>query len=342
MLIQAPDILAGFQKSNAQLPPTRHVQEVPILFREPHVVSGYREPYHPFSYYLKSFFQIHNESLNVWTHAAAFIGILIFSIRLCLTMDVFNDPYAQLFMMFCAGNCCYLFMSMVAHLLQSHSELTHYTSWFIDYVGVSMVGCSNGLAHFHFVALPAFYNFYGGIYMPLNTIFSLTTCFCCSYAKYKYQRPYPYARKLWQMGSTSLGYIHITLPIAHRVVMDFDAVWHDEALQLHLFQLLLFLCGAFFFAAPFPQKLFAPGRCDIVGHSHQLFHVFMGLMTYFMMQGVYLDFNKRRDTYTEVYTPTPWVIYGYFFVQLLSGFCIVMLFRNRVEAKLFQRESKQS
>ncbi|XP_072026058.1 membrane progestin receptor beta-like [Amphiura filiformis] len=333
MLIQAPDILAGFQTSKANLPPTRHVQEVPVLFREPHVQSGYREPYHPFTYYLKSFFQIHNESLNVWTHAIAFFCIMYTSASLCLTMDVLNDRYAQVFLVFCACNCCYLFLSMVAHLFQSHSELTHYTSFFMDYVGVSMCGVGSGLAHFHIVAHPSFFHFYGNYYMPINWIFSLLTCLCCGYAKYKYKRPYPYARKLWQMGSVGMGYIHITLPIAHRLLMDFSSIWDDNSLRHHSIQLIFFLCGAFFFAAPFPQKFF-PGRCDIVGHGHQLFHVFMGLMTYIQTKGVYLDLISRRDIYSELYTPSLCLIYGYFFGQLIAGFFIVLLLREGVKAKI--------
>lgn len=46
--------------------------DVPVVFHEPHVESGFRLLGQPWSYYIFSIFQLHNESLNIWTHVLAF------------------------------------------------------------------------------------------------------------------------------------------------------------------------------------------------------------------------------------------------------------------------------
>jgi len=52
--------------------PTAGKHDVPIVFHEPHVESGFRLLGQPWSYYIFSIFQLHNESLNIWTHILAF------------------------------------------------------------------------------------------------------------------------------------------------------------------------------------------------------------------------------------------------------------------------------
>jgi hypothetical protein len=50
----------------------------------------------------------------------------------------------------------------------------------------------------------------------------------------------------------------------------------------------------------FPERLF-PGSFDIVGHSHQLFHVFVILGTMTQMQGILHDMQVRRQELLEVW-----------------------------------------
>ena len=52
--------------------PTAGKHDVPVVFREPHVEAGFRLLGQPWSYYIFSIFQLHNESLNIWTHLLAF------------------------------------------------------------------------------------------------------------------------------------------------------------------------------------------------------------------------------------------------------------------------------
>jgi hypothetical protein len=55
--------------------------EVAHLFREPFMLTGYREPYKSWTYYVASLFHVHNEGFNVWTHLVAFFLFLYKVIR---------------------------------------------------------------------------------------------------------------------------------------------------------------------------------------------------------------------------------------------------------------------
>lgn len=50
------------------LPPTVRDVDVPPLFRERFILSGYRPVGLSWRCYVLSLFQIHNETLNVWSH----------------------------------------------------------------------------------------------------------------------------------------------------------------------------------------------------------------------------------------------------------------------------------
>lgn len=55
----------------------------------------------------------------------------------------------------------------------------------------------------------------------------------------------------------------------------------------------LFLLSAFFFACPVPERL-SPGGFDVVGHSHQLFHVLLAFCTLTQQEALFQDFLWRR------------------------------------------------
>ncbi|XP_038057730.1 membrane progestin receptor beta-like [Patiria miniata] len=320
-------------------PPGLRAEEVPLQFREPYVEIGYRKPYQPFTFYLKSFFQIHNETLNVWTHAIACVATMFQGIRLCATLDMEHDPYAPMFKMFILSSMIYLFLSTCAHLFQSINEVAHHTCFFIDYMGVSIYSFAAGMAQIHFCSLPWVYRAVESFYLPLHWFLSFLVCFCCSYSKYRYKRPYPFARKVWQMSSVSAGYITAMFPITMRILFQGLSIFHDLALFYQVLTVASFLAGSFFFAAPFPQK-FSPGNFDIVGHGHQLFHIFMAFTSYMEVEAVYRDYIDRRSIYSNLFTPTPMIVWGYFILLVIANCIVALVFREKVKARI-EREKEE-
>lgn len=61
--------------------------ETHLLYREPYILTGYRRDNQPYTYYINSLFNKHNETINVYSH---FIGV-IYNLYLGFSTD-FSDP----------------------------------------------------------------------------------------------------------------------------------------------------------------------------------------------------------------------------------------------------------
>uniref|UniRef100_A0A3P9C5W0 Progestin and adipoQ receptor family member VIII n=1 Tax=Maylandia zebra TaxID=106582 RepID=A0A3P9C5W0_9CICH len=103
--------------------PTVTASQVPSLFREPYILSGYRPVQQDWRCYLLSLFRKHNESLNVWTHLLAGPVLLL---RWWANVDTLgctlDDVTSLPLLLFLVSSLTYLYLSVAAHLLQSHSE----------------------------------------------------------------------------------------------------------------------------------------------------------------------------------------------------------------------------
>ncbi|MED6244998.1 hypothetical protein ATANTOWER_029367 [Ataeniobius toweri] len=278
--------------------PTVTASQVPALFREPYILSGYRPIQQDWRCYLLSLFQLHNESLNVWTHLlAAPVLLLLWWANvgaLGYTLDAASVPLA----LFMVSSLTYLSLSVAAHLLQSHSERAHYFVFFLDYVGVAVYqyGCS--LGHYFYSSEQAWRESIGMLFLPGAAFFGWLSCAGCCFAKAKYRRPYPVQRKIFQLIPTSLAYVLDISPIAHRLL---TISWMQEAsLPFHALQIGSFILAAFFFSCPIPERFF-PGRCDFVGQGHQVFHLFLSLCTVFQLEALFLDYARRRDMVVDVF-----------------------------------------
>ncbi|XP_071953580.1 membrane progestin receptor beta-like [Antedon mediterranea] len=314
------------------------VQQVPKIFREPYIQFGYRRPDQPLLYYFKSLFQFHNETLNVWTHGIGCIFILCKSIHYCQHLDI-TDQFAQIFCLFCFASFVYLFLSMLAHLLHSHSYLMHYVSFYFDYMGISIYGLGGGIGYFYLTSDPEFLSYLKNVYMPLNWTFAYLLCACCTYAKYRYERPYPPMRKVWQMLPAASGYLTAVSPfLVHRLPYGLIHRSFNEADSLHVAQICLFIIASFFFSVPYPQKLI-PGKFDILGHSHQLFHVFVAGSTSCLMDALFLDFKSRREVYSNFHQPTLFDIFGYMLALIAADIVTIWIFRELTKRKI-QKEKK--
>ncbi|XP_048106515.1 LOW QUALITY PROTEIN: membrane progestin receptor beta [Alosa alosa] len=287
--------------------PTVPAGDVPSLFREPYILSGYRPTGQSWKCYLLSVFQWHNESLNVWTHLLAAPVLLLRCWALLavtsgddgghpLLLDLSVLPLA----LYVLSSLTYLACSVAAHLLQSHSELAHYSLFFLDYVGVAVYQYGCALGHYFYSAEAAWRNT-GGLrtfFLPGAALLAWLSCACCCFAKAHYRRPYPLRRKVCQLIPTSLAYFLDISPVVQRLVTgDWE---RDAALPFHAGQVAFFLMAAFFFSYPFPE-CFLPGHCDIVGHAHQVFHLFLSMCTMCQLEALFRDFVARREAILEVH-----------------------------------------
>nr|XP_061843388.1 membrane progestin receptor beta-like [Nerophis lumbriciformis] len=279
--------------------PTVSYAQVPDLFQEPYVLSGYRPVRQKWHCYLLSLFQVHNESLNVWTHLLT-VPVLLLHWRVRAGALGFSLGAASLpLFLFLVSSLMYLLLSAAAHLFQSHSEHAHYFFFFMDYVGVAVYqyGCS--LGHYFYASQSAWRSScLGQLFLPGAAFFGWLSCAGCCFAKSRYRRPYPVGRKVCQLIPTSLAYALDISPVLHRLL---TASWAEEpSLPFHALQIACFLLCAVFFSCPVPERLF-PGRCDFVGQGHQIFHLLLSLCTLFQLEALFQDYVRRKDTLVEVF-----------------------------------------
>ncbi|XP_061560468.1 membrane progestin receptor beta [Phycodurus eques] len=292
--------LSDLVSSSLPLPaPTVVSSQVPSLFREPYIVSGYRPVHQKWHCYLFSLVQRHNESLNVWTHLLA---ALVLVRRWWANIGTLGYTFAAAFLPLClffVSSLTYLFLSAAAHLFQSHSEHAHYFLFFMDYVGVAVYqyGCS--LGHYFYTSEPAWRDScVGSLFLPGAAFLGWLSCAGCCFAKSRYRRPYPVGRKICQLIPTALAYVLGISPVIHRLS---TSTWLEEpSLPFHALQIASFLLSAIFFSCPIPERFF-PGRCDFLGQGHQIFHVFLSLCTLFQLEALFQDYVRQRDTVVETF-----------------------------------------
>jgi predicted membrane channel-forming protein YqfA (hemolysin III family) len=111
-------------------------------------------------------------------------------------VDFLNDRHAwPLLAGLTSGMALYL-CSAAAHCLQSRSELAHYVAFTFDYAGIGLYGLGSVIMHLEYCSEDAFYDTVQPLFVPAGCILAVLICFCCSVSKTRYERPYPFTRKV--------------------------------------------------------------------------------------------------------------------------------------------------
>uniref|UniRef100_A0A3P8RHU5 Progestin and adipoQ receptor family member 8 n=1 Tax=Amphiprion percula TaxID=161767 RepID=A0A3P8RHU5_AMPPE len=270
-------------------PPVRDV-DVPPLFRQRFVLSGYRPPGLPLRCYVLSLLQIHNQTLNVWSHLLA-AGILGFRLQGPEGQGFSLDAASLPLVLYVFSAVMYLSCSAAAHLFQSHSEQLHDWFFFLDSVAVGVFQHGSALALSVYSADAAWtQSMLGKVFLPGSTLLAWSCCSACCYAKLHFHWLNPLNRKfLLQLVPTGTGFLLVIGPLVQRLTAQ---SW-SPAGTMHLLQVALFLLSFFFFSCPVPER-FAPGRYDIIGHAHQLSHILSALGTLIQQEALFHDFLWRR------------------------------------------------
>ncbi|XP_026234376.1 membrane progestin receptor beta-like [Anabas testudineus] len=290
------------------LPPTVRDIDVPSLHRQQFIPSGYRPVGLSWRCCVLSLFQIHNETLNVWSHLLAAVclvmrfmvftilqggGILGFRLLGSEGQGISVDFSSLPLVLYVFSAVTYLSCSAAAHLLQSHSEQAHYSLFFLNYMGVGIYqyGCALALCLYSSYAAWT-QSMLGQIFLPAAAVLAWFSCATCCFAKFYLCRLYPLHRQLFQVVPLAVTYLLVISPVVHRLIMY---SWTTSSAPfLHLLQVVLFLLSAFFFSCPIPEYFF-PGRYDIFGHSHQLFHILLSFCMLTQQEALFQDFLWQRQ-----------------------------------------------
>nr|GMC66282.1 heptahelical transmembrane protein 4-like [Ipomoea batatas]GMC67979.1 heptahelical transmembrane protein 4-like [Ipomoea batatas] len=190
------------------------------------------------------------------------------------------------FFAFLGGAMFCLLASSTCHLLSCHSERLSYIMLRLDYAGIAALISTSFYppVYYSFMCYPFFCNLYLGFItlLGIGTILvSLLPVF--QNPEYRTFR----AALFFTMGVSGVA------PILHKLVLYWN---QPEALHTTGYELLMgvfYGIGALVYAMRIPER-WMPGKFDIAGHSHQLFHVLVvaGAYTHYRAGLVYL---KWRD-----------------------------------------------
>lgn len=325
------------EQSIPSLPCTVKDCEVPQIFREPYIHSGYRPVKQSWRYYFFTLFLRHNESVNVWSHLFAALIVLLKLQEFSQTVDFWSDRHALPLLILLLTAFTYLACSSLAHLLHARSELAHYSFFFVDYVGVAIYQYGSALVHYYYSAEEEWYHFIKTFYLPAATLLAWLSCVGCCYAKSNAKQLRPMSRKLYQVVPAALAYMLDISPVLHRIYSCYSSSCTDSSIWYHECQVIFFLISAHFFSCPHPEK-WLPGKCDIFLQGHQIFHAFMVLCTLAQLEAIHLDFKHRQHFYQTWHSNSTWTVLGCFAVVIFSSVITVAYMRHLVRVKLGLKE----
>lgn len=243
-------------------------EHLPDLWKNnEHILSGYRFiPKQEWSSLLKSTFQIHNETGNIMTHL---IGAMIVTPLFWPSKDRFDDQttpmdrMVQIIYLIAALKC--LILSVSWHVMAGCSDACLFERFAcVDYTGIAWL-----------VAASVWTLVYNAFYCQPNLamVYSLSTLVVGlvgaivpwqSWFNDRRNKPVRIAVFLAMCFTGLAPFTHALLSHGfYKTVGFFGAI---------LPSCLAYIFGLVFYAFQFPECIY-PGKFDVVGHAHQIWHI---------------------------------------------------------------------
>ncbi|XP_034465970.1 membrane progestin receptor delta isoform X1 [Hippoglossus hippoglossus] len=277
-----------------KLPQLFNIHQVPTVFREDSIISGYRHPRSSALDCVLSSFQMNNETINIWTH---FLPTWYFLWRfcvLCSTLNFLTDSYTWPLLVYMVLICIYPFTSSCAHTFSTMSPESRHICYFFDYGALSLYSLGCAISYGYYVMPDCWVNSF--LHQHFVPIAIGNTLFCTSLSCYSrfLELQFPQRSKALRTGAFVVPFLFDTVPLFYRILLCCGGSCSSSgALSSHCYHLLFAFLTCFLFTAHLPERL-APGRFDYIGHSHQLFHVCAVVGTHFQMEGVLADMAQRK------------------------------------------------
>lgn len=266
-------------------------EETPELFCEPYICNGFRPTNRPYSYYAKSLFKKHNETINAWSHYMGALYTLSWAFRLD-----FADPYSWPILTTIITSTLMFCASATAHLMHQKSHYCHMTCFLCDFAGISFNGFGAALMQTYICSPIWYFRWFEPYLLPAIGLQSALCCLFNCLAQTLYKRPYPPMKRVLQFAPCGILWVFTNMPL----FLPFIApeTGNEPTVHVsynyHLYHIVLFLVGAAFFALDFPQRFF-PGKLDFIGQGHHLFHICIFFVVTFQLEGCYNDYLLNKE-----------------------------------------------
>ncbi|KAF2761282.1 HlyIII-domain-containing protein [Pseudovirgaria hyperparasitica] len=237
-----------------------------------YIWSGYRPASNSFSRSFGSLGYIHNETVNIYTHL---LGAVVAVIGAIAMYNIFKPRYdlatsedVIAFSCFFVGATACLGMSATFHTISNHSHSVAAFGNKLDYLGILCLIWGS--------YVPTLY--YGfqrderlvKIYTGTITANCFGTAMLCIMPRFRTA-----AFRPLRAGMFVLTGLTGVIPVVHGVFLHgWPTMETQMALSWVISQGTMYIIGAGIYAARVPERFF-PGKFDIWGSSHQIFHCFV-------------------------------------------------------------------
>lgn len=189
---------------------------------------------------------------------------------------------------FLGGAMLCLLSSSTCHLLSCHSAVVSSIIWRFDYAGIAALISTS--------FFPPVY--YGFLCQPLVRNTYLTTIVIVGFATIAVSLIPAFQTTKYRTFRASLFFgmgISGVIPCAHKLIFFYHIPTVVATTLLEGLMGALYGLGALFYATRVPER-WLPGKFDIAGHSHQIFHILVvaGAFTHYQAGLLYLNWRDAH------------------------------------------------
>ncbi|KAG8889739.1 tryptophan synthetase [Tulasnella sp. 332] len=277
-------------------------EALPEWMRDNHYIrSGYRRQQNSWKGCIYSIFgYLHNETVNIHSHLWG--AVLFFVLLITTFFNVMNYPTvtwhdAAGFAVFLTAAVICLSFSAAFHTAQCHSlpvRRVAKSCVILDYSGIIalIVGSFFPSIYYGFYCYPSLQLMY------LGTITIAGLAIEMKGATYVVLTPiYNTAEFRWARTTVflSLGFTGV-VPVCHALyIHGMEAIYEEMGLAWLLLSGALYTIGAILYATQTPERFF-PGKVDLLGASHQIFHIHVVLAALAHYISIYKAYQHVHGT----------------------------------------------
>lgn len=232
------------------------------------ILHGYVKETSSFIETFKSLFYLHNESVNIYSHlipALGFFTVLLLdksTIKVFATTTWLDHMVIDLFY---SGAFACLILSSSFHCLKSHSLRIATLGNKLDYLGICILIVTSMVSILYYGYFEKFSLFC--LFALITVSFGIACSIVSLKDKFRKREWRPYRAGLF----VCFGLSSIIPIFSGLYCYSFSEIWTQIQLFWVLLGGVLYIIGAVLYGMRFPEKI-CPGKFDIWGHSHQLFH----------------------------------------------------------------------
>ncbi|KAL4928379.1 hemolysin III family protein [Aspergillus undulatus] len=278
-----------------------HWDDLPHWQRDnQHIHTGYRPASYSFLGSFQSLTYIHNETVNIYTHLLPSVLAIPAAYQLyrALAPRYETATYGDIraFGCFFAGAAFCLGMSATYHTISNHSPIVSRIGNTFDYIGIVglIVGSFVPSVYYGFYCVPELQTLYWSMICTIGLGCVVVSIF----PQFRTPGWRPFRAGMF----VGMG-LSAVFPVVHGLhLFGRDQMMRQIGLGWLLLQGFLYILGAGIYAARVPERL-RPGKFDLWGSSHQIFHVLVVCAVVAHLTGLLRAFDYRHSGTAETCPP---------------------------------------